>query len=319
MYDNSALKHSERFFHGILRLQFRLHSSLTHLPSRLVVYDLPQLYTQSPASSLFEVLIWCARPVSSFSDGDVCTAETSSIDPSGVTRYLTSIISSPLSWIEDEDVREQIWEAASARISERSGRAAMPTMLRTFKVADNVQIVLREPSLTGDNLGLKTWTSSLLLARRLNFLPRYLFPKPPRVLELGAGTGLVGIAAACIWKARVTLTDLPEIVPNLQHNAERNRELVQSHCGCLSVMPLDWSDTDETAPDQHQQYPVILAADPSYSSEHPKLLSQTVKKWLRRTADAMFIVELPLREGYHQERAELNAKLREMGLHTEAE
>ena len=216
-------------------------------------------------------------------------------------------------------MREQVWAAASARISERSGRSAMPTMLRRFNVEIHVEIVLREPSLTGDNLGLKTWASSLLLARRLGSLRNYLPSEGFCVLELGAGTGLVGIAAACIWKTQVTLTDLPEIVPNLQHNADQNTELVRSVGGSLSTMPLDWSETERTPASQHRKYPVILAADSLYSPEHPRLLSETVSKWLLRTDAARFIVELPLREGYDQERVELKGRLREIGLDVEAE
>ena len=216
-------------------------------------------------------------------------------------------------------MRDQIWAAAGARISERSGRSAMPTMLRTFNINDHIEIVLREPSLTGDNLGLKTWTSSLLLARRLASLKAYLRSGELRVLELGAGTGLLGIAAACIWKTQVTLTDLPDIVSNLQHNTEQNQELVRSFGGDVSAMPLNWADTQKTPTSQHQQYHVVLAADPLYSPEHPALLTETVKKWLLRTADARFIVELPLREGYDQERAELNVRLKAIGLQVEAE
>ena len=44
------------------------------------------------------------------------------IDEDGIPQYLTSIIASRLHWIEDEDEREQVWEMASARLSERSGR-----------------------------------------------------------------------------------------------------------------------------------------------------------------------------------------------------
>ena len=195
----------------------------------------------------------------------------------------------------------------------------MPTMVRIFEVADHVQVVIREPSLTGDNLGLKTWTSALLLARRLGSLRSHLASGELRVLELGSGTGLVGIAAACVWKTQVTLTDLPEIVPNLQHNAEQNRELVHSFGGDASTMALDWSNTHKMPIPQHQQYPVILAADPLYSPEHPIWLTETVDKWLLRNTIARFIVELPLREGYDQERAELKVRLKAIGLEVEAE
>ena len=47
---------------------------------------------------------------------------TEHIAEEGIPKYLTSIVASPLQWIE-ETSREAIWEAASARLSERSGRA----------------------------------------------------------------------------------------------------------------------------------------------------------------------------------------------------
>ena len=45
-------------------------------------------------------------------------------------------------------------------------------MSRTFNISPKVRITLHEPSLTGDHLGLKTWTSSLLLAKRRGDLDR---------------------------------------------------------------------------------------------------------------------------------------------------
>jgi predicted nicotinamide N-methyase len=139
------------------------------------------------------------------------------------------------------------------------------------------------------------------------------------VLELGAGTGLVGIATACIWRTHVTLTDLPEIVPNLQYNIDHNRKLAQQCGGNISVMSLDWSDASNTPTSSCQQYPVILAADPLYSSAHPRLLTETVGRWLLKSYDSRFIVELPLREGYDQERADLRVRLEKIGLQVEAE
>jgi len=46
---------------------------------------------------------------------------------------------------------------------------------------------------------------------------------PMRVLELGAGTGALGIALACsLPNFHVTLTDLAPVVPLMRENAERN-------------------------------------------------------------------------------------------------
>ena len=53
---------------------------------------------------------------------DADSDEAADIAEDGIPKYLTSIIASPLQWIE-ETSREAIWEAASARLSERSGRA----------------------------------------------------------------------------------------------------------------------------------------------------------------------------------------------------
>jgi predicted nicotinamide N-methyase len=68
---------------------------------------------------------------------------------------------------------------------------------------------------------------------------------PDEVLELGSGTGLLGLAAACIWKASVVLTDLPTIMPNLTHNASLNQEVVGGRGGRAEVAPLTWGGSEE--------------------------------------------------------------------------
>lgn len=247
-----------------------------------------------------------------------CDCPVRHIGPRGLPRYLTSIISSSLHWVGDEDTKEQIWTAASARLSERSGRTAMPSMTRNFDVpvakGQNARVQLHEPSLTSDNLGFKTWTSSVLLSRRLISLRGYVHQTHPRVLELGAGTGLVGIAAACCWAASVTLTDLPEILPNLQRNIDNNSEVMEAGGGSACTLPLDWSDDTKRPKDGEGRYSVILAADPLYSSDHPKMFVETLERWIGQTSDARVIIELPLRDGYEQEREDLKARLTDIGM-----
>lgn len=59
-----------------------------------------------------------------------------------------------------------------------------------------------------------------------------------QILELGAGTGIVGIAAALLG-AHVLLTDRQDILPSLQRNVEEHagaiREAGEAHDVCLFI------------------------------------------------------------------------------------
>jgi len=277
------------------------------------VHDLPQLYQKPTASALLDTLALLSLEPSAFAIRN--DSSQPQIDEQGIPRYLTSIVASNLAWIADDDVKESIWSAASTRLSERSGRSAMPDLTRTFAVDDRIAFHLREPSLTGDNLGLKTWTSSLLLSKRLPDLRKYIVDHRSKVLELGSGTGLVGMAAACAWKVPVLLTDLPEIVPNLQHNLQLNRDLIEENGGSAAARQLDWADERDVPQDDEDKFMVILAADPIYSDDHPRILAHTVHRWIHPDPGARFIVELPLRDRYDEERQSLRDNLRKEGFH----
>lgn len=283
---------------------------------REIVHDLPQLYTRPTVQALLDALDLLQKPTSTFGadlSGSESTDQTvkARVDPSGVPRYLTSIVSSSLKWLAEDD-REQVWELASLQLSGRSGRSAAPAMTRSFKISDDLTVSLHEPSLTEDSLGLKTWTSSLLLSRRLVVLSKHVPDGGARILELGSGTGLVGLAAASLWQDQVSevmLTDLPEIVSNLQQNIDLNEHLLPQGSPKVHSRVLDWTDISDIPKDTDQAYPVILSADPIYSAEHPRLLADTVQKWLKPATASRFIVELPLREGYVKERQDLKQRL----------
>ena len=135
-------------------------------------------------------------------------------------------------------------------MSERCGRTAAPKMSRSIDVpglleavsklrgidlSEQLPIVLEEPPLTSDNLGLKTWGSSLVLASRLAKHGEEILMDP--VLELGAGTGLSGIVAGRLGYD-VTMTDLPEITDNLRINVNKNALIGDK----ITVDVLDWMD-----------------------------------------------------------------------------
>ena len=200
-----------------------------------------------------------------------------------IVSFLSTVIKSSLAWLGSDDEREVVWDEASKRMSERCGRTGMLTWRKGNWLENRVELTaasamgeitrrwpfenhgygafslaIREPPLTGDSLGLKTWGSSYALAQLLHeftagplahlFAPGAI-STPDEVLELGSGTGLLGLAAACIWKTSVVLTDLPAITPNLAHNAFLNQEVVERRGGRVEVAPLTWGggedDTDE--------------------------------------------------------------------------
>ncbi|MCJ1248108.1 hypothetical protein MMC30_005323 [Trapelia coarctata] len=298
------------------------------------VLDLPSLHSRPSVAVLIDVLNALALKPPTF-DGVRHGKEEPfqgrlKLDD-GLPRYLTGIISNQLRWIDDESVREEIWELASTRLSERSGRTAMPSVHRTFSIpaslpatVPEISITLREPSLTGDNLGHKTWAASYMLAKRLPLiretLPAFSAHEPKkrpavRVLELGAGTGLVGIAAASTFATHVDLTDLPEICGNLAYNCLKNETVIHEHGGSTSAFPLDWSDLPpEQGSSVDNKYDVILAADSLYSSQHPAMLTSAIVWYLKPDADSRVIVELPLREAYQPEIDDFKRLMKEKGL-----
>jgi predicted nicotinamide N-methyase len=240
-------------------------------------------------------------------------------------------------WIEDDMDKEQVWEAASQRLSERSGRTAMGAITRSFAIplspavefdqikpalqqdhelpldadTDLVPLTMYEPPMTADNLGLKTWASSYLLAKQLCSLQQHIPDLKPgaAILELGAGTGLVGMAAALVFKRHVILTDLPEIVPNLEQNARSNSEVMSSQGGSATAAVLDW-----TKPEEFDCEDFNLVADPIYSPDHPRMLVGAIKCHLSADLNARVIIELPLRDAYAEERQDLRDRLTDIGL-----
>ncbi|KAF2401577.1 hypothetical protein EJ06DRAFT_349372 [Trichodelitschia bisporula] len=280
------------------------------------VFDLPQLYTKPPAKQLLQALSQLSRAPPSWTDGDDKRDE----DATGIAQYLTGIVANGLRWISDEE-REEVWEHASRALAARSGRSAMSAMTRSFRIPVRdgaVDLLIHEPALTEDNLGFKTWAASYLLAKRLHI--DGIVVESGRMLELGAGTGLVGIAAGAVFGAEVVLSDLPEIVGNLAQNVATNATVVEARGGSVSAAVLDWRDPKvlvghgEERVGQTELFPVILAADSIYTPEHPALLARAVATWLAPTAGARVLVELPLRLGFEAERLAFREEMRGRGL-----
>lgn len=312
------------------------------------VFDLPQPYQRPSAASLLESMSLLRLPTPSFDKLEPSFLEKTDVDSEDAARYLTSIISSSLSWIDSEVDAEEVKVLASQILGEYAGRTARGSLNRKFPIplpighstsqsqvyssSDVWTLEIQEPGLTGDNLGLKTWSSSYIVAERLHtvlgcYSTCVPSSKPLEVLEIGSGTGLLGLAAAGVLEAHVTLTDLPSILPNLQDNLAINKQAVHDVApkARLSCGILDWKNprtlelqppirNDDSQGTREQRFTIVLAADPIYSEEHPNLFTQTVLTWLTRSESARLLLAYPLRDSYSREFTMLRALLQEGGL-----
>lgn len=212
------------------------------------------------------------------------------------------------------------------------------TPVKTFSVplspTKKVDVFIAEADVRADNLNLTTWTSSFVLAGQLHkFNVRFEKNDNIPILELGAGTGLVGLTAAILWQKHAVLTDLPGILPGIQTNVKLNHAKLDHASTYAKCGTLDWKRAEtlylengetcranrENAIGKSKKADVILAADTIYDEDHPELLSNAILTWLARTESARAILCYPLRVCYLDYVREIWTILEEAGLAVETE
>ncbi|KAI3393864.1 hypothetical protein diail_3539 [Diaporthe ilicicola] len=203
---------------------------------------------------------------------------------------------------------------------------------------DTVSLFISEASCEAEGLHLVTWSSAFLLSKELH---RIQIDRSQlndstsgySILELGAGTGLTGIAAAAVWGGNALLTDLPTIVPGVQVNADLNKDAITAHGAKVACGTLDWNSPDRihlhttshdskstTIPvNDETAFPIIVTADTMYTEDHPRLLSETILKCLRRTKQARAVVMYAMRIAYIDHIREFWELMEEGGLVAEQE
>ncbi|XP_035488234.1 EEF1A lysine methyltransferase 3-like [Scophthalmus maximus] len=124
----------------------------------------------------------------------------------------------------------------------------------------------------GANLGVAApvWEAALQMCRY--FEEQCVELRGKRILELGAGTGVVGILAARLGAA-VTLTDLPLALPQLQANVSANMPSSGWPSPPPTVLPLSWGEDHMNFP---SDWDLVLCADIIYLPETYPLLVETL-------------------------------------------
>ena len=133
--------------------------------------------------------------------------------------------------------------------------------------------------------GLRLWEAGIVLARYVIHKSSQFRQK--RVLELGAGVGIAGIAAKK-WtqSTEVDITDYhPKVLENIRFNLKKN----EVEC---PVFNLDWT----SHPPQPQKYDIVIASDVVYFGSPVEDLYQLLKERVFKGGKAMIVI--PVRKNY---------------------
>ncbi|TNM95458.1 hypothetical protein fugu_016541 [Takifugu bimaculatus] len=125
------------------------------------------------------------------------------------------------------------------------------------------------------DVGCVVWDAAIVLAK---YLETKHFHDPSSgvnawagksVLELGAGTGVVGLMAATMG-AHVTVTDLEDLQTLLRLNIKENQMHIRS--GSITAKVLKWGDVSDMPPPHY-----VLLADCIYYEESVGPLVETLR------------------------------------------
>ncbi|EQC40720.1 hypothetical protein SDRG_01792 [Saprolegnia diclina VS20] len=146
-------------------------------------------------------------------------------------------------------------------------------------------VLIDEVGNTGQGTGLTIWDGSVVLAKYLEQQPRGSPHSVAgrRVIELGAGTGLVGLAAAFCGADDVLLTDLAYTLANTNHNIALNKERLRAlhPTQTTRAAELDWFHRDFPSSLQLDAADVILGSDIVWVETLIPALVATIERLLR--------------------------------------
>ena len=259
-------------------------------------------------------------------EGECFTADDDDIDSLDIIRtdaferefaikWLTGFIARSDAWTStsDEDEWYPVIDDITSLLAAFAGEAMEEqAVTRQFNFPGQIRVELNDaPLSTKDHtsVGLQSWASSILLAERICLDPERFgltLDWRLRVLELGAGTGLLSIVAAKLLsttRPEIIATDHhPDVLSNLTSNIQTNFP----HNPRILVLPLDWQYPTYTGP-LAKPFDVILAADVVYHPEHARWIKTCVETLLSRPTPGSkerggeFALMIPLRStGRHE-------------------
>lgn len=223
---------------------------------------------------------------------------------------------------DDLEAHESLLDDAAALLSVFAGTASAGKLNRTFtfdhSLSPPVHVQVTDIPLENRDyttLGAQTWGGAHVLAEIIVQNPHRFalhpeqYPLTPKqkILELGAGTGLVSLAifrylASRGLGATIRATDFnPLILDNLTHNISINKLAIPKPNTDLKIScgSLDWANPDAVDADLFNSVDLVLGADIIYEELHAHWIRTCLHKLMRRprpgTIQPMFHLVIPLR------------------------
>ncbi|KAF8193533.1 putative methyltransferase-domain-containing protein [Mycena galopus ATCC 62051] len=222
-------------------------------------------------------------------------------------RWLTYLINNVENLRGSPSEVDSVVGRAASLLANCGGTSSAGTITRTFEFQSERGPIKRDIA----SVGAQTWGGACVLSEIIAAQPADFglvtdpLSPPLRVLELGAGTGLVGLVLATVAKSigvdsvTVVSTDFyPSVLDNLASNISTafstpNRSIsISSHF-------LDWStfskNNIELPPPVDTPFDVILGADVVYEPEHAPWIHACVSRLLAPGSSSQFHLVVPLR------------------------
>lgn len=165
-------------------------------------------------------------------------------------------------------------------------------------------------SMTGKRSSRRAKLTLFFLYRKL--LQQNIIPdlQHRNVLELGTGTGLVGLVCEKIKGkdalGQVVVTDYhPSVLKNVAINVELNNSSCQ-----ISKLDFIQVAMEETTEWKDKKYSVVIASDLLYEMEHAEYLPVAVEKLMEND----FYFMIPLRDTHWNEVNRFEEKMEQVGL-----
>ena len=150
------------------------------------------------------------------------------------------------------------------------------------RAASNIQVpidagrflTIQQTKALGSTTGWLVWPVSAHLCKYIIMQPDAF--KNKRVLELGSGTGLVGLVCNIAECSTIILTDLKECLPICKLNLESNSDILNPHSR-IFVEELVWGDRlrSKTLLESFGALDIIIGADIVYH-QSPEVLGALV-------------------------------------------